>query len=180
MDQPFAPLVKELFEPQRYPDLRETPNGPPILPYDVAGWTLPMQMGVESAVVLQPVIGDQRSGLRLLEQVGPLPGSVQGTGAAYVISHRANIAFKAINEVLAAGGKVGFSTSEVPTSDGQQTGAMVVTGIDRERMAEIARKNSIVAQAMANTPVAARPNVTGSDTGMAGRRLTSKTKPIAI
>ena len=157
MDQPFAPLVKELFEPQRYPDLRETPNGPPILPYDVAGWTLPMQMGVESAVVLQPVIGDQRSGLRLLEQVGPLPGSVQGTGAAYVISHRANIAFKAINEVLAAGGKVGFSTSEVPTSDGQQTGAMVVTGIDRERMAEIARKNSIVAQAMANTPAALLP-----------------------
>jgi len=35
MDQPFAPLVKELFEPQHYPDLRETPNGPPILPYDV-------------------------------------------------------------------------------------------------------------------------------------------------
>jgi hypothetical protein len=154
MDQPFAPLVKELFEPQHYPDLRETPNGPAILPYDVAGWTLPMQMGVETAAVLQPMNADQRSGLRLLEKVGLPPGSVQGTGAAYVISHRANIAFKAINEVLAAGGKVGFSTTEVSTPDGQQTGAMVVTGIDRERMAEIARKNSIVAQAMANAPAA--------------------------
>jgi zinc carboxypeptidase len=152
MDQPFAPLVKELFEPQRYPDLRETPNGPPILPYDVAGWTLPMQMGVETAVVLQPMSADLRSGLRLLEQVAPPPGSVQGTGAAYIISHRANISFKAINDVLATGGKVGFSTTEVPTPDGQQTGAMVVTGIDRERMAEIARKNSIVAQAIANSP----------------------------
>ena len=40
MDQPFAPLVKELFERQQYPDLRQTPNGPPIRPYDVAGWTL--------------------------------------------------------------------------------------------------------------------------------------------
>jgi zinc carboxypeptidase len=152
MDQPFAPLVKELFEPQRYPDLRETPNGPPILPYDVAGWTLPMQMGVETAAVLQPMSADLRSGLRLLEQAAPPPGNVQGTGTAYVISHRANIAFKAINDVLATGGKVGFSTTEVPTPDGQQTGAMIVTGIDRERMAEIARKNSIVAQAIANSP----------------------------
>jgi len=30
MDQPFSPLVKELFEPQQYPDLRQFPNGPPI------------------------------------------------------------------------------------------------------------------------------------------------------
>src|SRR5262249_15935093 len=49
MDQPFAPLAKELFEAQRYPDLRESPNGAPILPYDVAGWNLPMQKGVEGS-----------------------------------------------------------------------------------------------------------------------------------
>ncbi|MCU1260129.1 MAG: hypothetical protein JWO80_3014, partial [Bryobacterales bacterium] len=29
MDQPFSPLVKELFEAQHYPDLRTAPNGPP-------------------------------------------------------------------------------------------------------------------------------------------------------
>ena len=40
MDQPFAGLVKELFEPQVYPALTQRP-------YDVTGWTLPMQMGVE-------------------------------------------------------------------------------------------------------------------------------------
>ena len=44
MDQPFGGLVKEFFEPQKYPDLRDGPDGPPIRPYDVAGWTLPMQM----------------------------------------------------------------------------------------------------------------------------------------
>ena len=49
MDQPFSPLVKELFEAQQWPDLRTTPNGAPPRPYDVAGWTLPMQMGVEVA-----------------------------------------------------------------------------------------------------------------------------------
>ena len=37
MDQPFSPLVKELFDAQHYPDLRETPSSPPKLPYDVTG-----------------------------------------------------------------------------------------------------------------------------------------------
>jgi hypothetical protein len=152
MDQPFAPLVKELFETQRYPDLRESPNGPPILPYDVAGWTLPMQMGVETAAVLQPISADQRAGLKLLEQAPQAPGSVQGTGPIYVISHRTNVSFSAINQVLSAGGQVGFAGSEAPAPDGQQAGAIVVSGIDRDRMADIARKNSIAAQAQAKSP----------------------------
>src|SRR5260370_28749217 len=67
MDQPFSPLVKELFEPQQYPDLRQFPNGPPIRPYDVAGWTLPMQMGVEVATVSQPLSASQRSAFRRIE-----------------------------------------------------------------------------------------------------------------
>jgi hypothetical protein len=29
MDQPFSPPVNELFEPQQYPELRETPSSPP-------------------------------------------------------------------------------------------------------------------------------------------------------
>src|SRR5215469_16851693 len=67
MDQPFSPLVKELFEKQEYPDLRTTPNGPPIRPYDVAGWTLPLQMGVETVSVLKPVTAEDRAGLRQVE-----------------------------------------------------------------------------------------------------------------
>ena len=42
MNQPFSGLVKELFEPQVYPALAQRP-------YDVTGWTLPYQMGVEVA-----------------------------------------------------------------------------------------------------------------------------------
>src|ERR1044071_5792540 len=112
MDQPFAPLVKELFEAQHYPDLRESPSGPPILPYDVAGWTLPMQMGVEVATVLQPLNADQRGSLNQIEQVTPPTGGVQGSCAVYTISHRANASSKALNEVLTAGGKAGFVAAE--------------------------------------------------------------------
>jgi hypothetical protein len=45
--QPYRANVKCLFEPQLYPDRRLYPGGPAEPPYDVAGWTLPMQMGVD-------------------------------------------------------------------------------------------------------------------------------------
>ncbi len=44
--QPYRANVKCLFEAQKYPDRRTYPGGPAEQPYDVAGWTLPMQMGV--------------------------------------------------------------------------------------------------------------------------------------
>jgi len=51
LDQPYRQNVLALFEPQVYPD-RITASGEAERPYDVAGWTLPMQMGVESLAVL--------------------------------------------------------------------------------------------------------------------------------
>jgi hypothetical protein len=47
--QPYRANVKCLFEAQKYPDRRLYPGGPAEAPYDVAGWTLPMQMGVNYA-----------------------------------------------------------------------------------------------------------------------------------
>jgi len=45
--QPYRANVQALFERQIYPD-RQAAGGAPERPYDVAGWTLPMQMGVEA------------------------------------------------------------------------------------------------------------------------------------
>ena len=50
LNQPYRQNVLALFEPQVYPD-RITATGEAERPYDVAGWTLPMQMGVESLAV---------------------------------------------------------------------------------------------------------------------------------
>jgi hypothetical protein len=44
--QPYRSNVQALFERQLYPD--RLAGGAPERPYDVAGWTLPMQMGVEA------------------------------------------------------------------------------------------------------------------------------------
>lgn len=46
MAQPYRAHAKDLLEPQRYPRMEKWPGGPVERPYDVTGWTLPMQMGV--------------------------------------------------------------------------------------------------------------------------------------
>ncbi|HEY0378554.1 MAG TPA: M14 metallopeptidase family protein [Pyrinomonadaceae bacterium] len=50
LNQPFRANVQALFGLQAYPE-RLTPEGEAERPYDVAGWTLPLQMGVETSVV---------------------------------------------------------------------------------------------------------------------------------
>jgi hypothetical protein len=44
--QAFRAYLVDLMEPQTYPELRAGITGPTKRPYDVAGWTLPMLMGV--------------------------------------------------------------------------------------------------------------------------------------
>ncbi|MEZ5319276.1 MAG: M14 family zinc carboxypeptidase [Vicinamibacterales bacterium] len=54
-DQEFAALAREVLEVQSYPDLREFPGGPPEQPYDAAGWTLPLSMGVNVITAQTPI-----------------------------------------------------------------------------------------------------------------------------
>src|ERR1041384_8068556 len=51
LNQPQRTNVLALFEPQIYPN-RLTGQGDAERPYDVAGWTLPLQMGVEAPAVV--------------------------------------------------------------------------------------------------------------------------------
>src|SRR6202046_2171720 len=62
MDQPFAGLVKELFEPQVYPAITQRP-------YDVTGWTLPYQMGVEAHAMTSPPSKQFRDSLRSVKEI---------------------------------------------------------------------------------------------------------------
>ena len=44
--QPYSKFVSEMMEPQRYPEVRLQAGKEILRPYDVASWTLPLQMGV--------------------------------------------------------------------------------------------------------------------------------------
>jgi hypothetical protein len=118
----------------------------------VSGWTLPMQMDVQTAPVLLPVSPVQRAALRLIEKLTPPAGKVEGEGAVYILGRGPNAAFKAMNEVFAAGGQVSIASSEIETPEGKQTGAFVISGIDASRVARIMRDNSLVARAVAAAP----------------------------
>ena len=65
-DQEFAAMAREVLDVQRYPDLRQYPGGPPERPYDAAGWTLPLQMGVRVVAAANPLDATARAKMKLL------------------------------------------------------------------------------------------------------------------
>jgi zinc carboxypeptidase len=69
-DQEFAAMAREILDIQAYPDLRQYPGGPPERPYDAAGWSLPLQMGVKVVAATSPLTDDARGKMKL---VGALP-----------------------------------------------------------------------------------------------------------
>ena len=56
MDQPYRAHAKDLLEVQHFPRMEQYPGGPPERPYDVAGWTLPLQMGVSIFEFREPLL----------------------------------------------------------------------------------------------------------------------------
>ena len=79
MNQPFAELARQLLEVQVYPDLREYPDGPPDQPYDAAGWTLPLQMGVTVVEARTPLSNEAKA---VLKPLGPGAKSVSDDSTA--------------------------------------------------------------------------------------------------
>lgn len=140
MDQEFAQLARELLEVQKYPELGDD------LPYDAAGWTLPMQMHVNVVEVKQPIAAASRTAMKLVTGkpepwgasaeypfttnavaagiVAPA-GVLTGSGDAIALDPRENNAFKFLNRALKAG-----ATVRVDTATNARAARYVVTGID--------------------------------------------------
>ncbi len=69
-DQEFAAMARQVLNVQKYPDMRLYPGGPPMRPYDAAGWSLPLQMGVRVVAAMTPLTDEMRAAMTPL---GPAP-----------------------------------------------------------------------------------------------------------
>jgi hypothetical protein len=88
--QPYKTYAWAMLDRQKYPDMRQFPGGPPVPPYDNAGWTLPLQMGVTCERVDEPFEAK-------LAQVAavpyPKPPAGQGKAAFFALNSQVNLSY---------------------------------------------------------------------------------------
>jgi hypothetical protein len=123
--QAFRPHLLDMFEPQDHPNDFQYPGGPPIPPYDSAGWTLAFQMGLTFDRILEAFDGPFE---KIPDVIKPAPGKVTDAAGAvgYVVNHKNNDAFIAVNRLLKANEDVAFvGDRSYQSSDG--TGVIFIT-----------------------------------------------------
>lgn len=97
--QPYRAHLKDMMEPQVYP-LRRAANGDAEPPYDVAGWTLPLQMGVAASVIAEPFKVETETLGSAPARSGRIEGA--GDGKVFVVQNQANDDFVLLNELINA------------------------------------------------------------------------------
>lgn len=138
--QPFRPYLLDLMEPQNYPDRRLYPGGPPERPYDMAGWTLPVQMGVQVTAAAKRF--DARVlPLTQVELPDPPPPP---EADSYVVDRRWNAAYRLVNDLL--GRKVTVKVSPAEIFHNQQAfpaGSFIIQSADLRLLRELSQKHRV-------------------------------------
>jgi hypothetical protein len=104
--QPFRPYLVDLMEPHHYPEIRTGQSGPTKRPYDVAGWTLPLMMGVQVDRIDEPFQAN----------TGRDPDLRHGEPS---LDHRDSSSFLATIDALQSGKKVRWSAEGAVLVEGR-------------------------------------------------------------
>lgn len=115
-NQAFRPHILDLFEPQDHPNDFQYPGGPPVPPYDAAGWTLAYQMGIKFDRVMDAFDGPFQANPR--GELLKLDGSVTSSSKGYLLDAAANQSFKAVNILLNNGVEVYRVTNDAANNTG--------------------------------------------------------------
>ena len=105
-DQAFRPHVLDMFEPQDHPNDFLYPGGPPIKPYDITGWTLAYQMGVEFDRIPNGFTGPFDRIPYGKVQTAPVQKVPATSRCGYLLSPNENNSFIAVNNLLNSGAEV--------------------------------------------------------------------------
>ena len=102
-NQAFRPHVIDMFEPQDHPNDFQYPGGPPVRPYDAAGWTPAFTMGIQFDRILETFDGPFET--IPYGQVQTAKGKLQesATAVGYSFSTKDNASFILLNDLLKAG-----------------------------------------------------------------------------
>jgi len=101
-NQAFRPHILDLFEPQDHPNDFAYPGGPPVPPYDAAGWTLAYTMGIQFDRIFEEVNVPMKR-LAFGEAI-PLPAAAASANEkGWILDSRANYSFTAVNTLLKEG-----------------------------------------------------------------------------
>ena len=116
-NQAFRPHILDMFEPQDHPNDFQYPGGPPVAPYDAAGWTLAYTMGLKFDRILDPFNGPFEKIPYGELQVAK--GSINGAGSAegYLIDASANKSFTVVNDLLKEGVELYRTTNQIKGID---------------------------------------------------------------
>lgn len=117
--QAFRPYVVDLMEPKTFPERRLYPGGPPDPPYDMTGYELRFEMGVQADRIIEAFPLPSK----MIAAVPAAAGGVAGTGvAAFSLAPNLNLGVRALNRLLKAGAKAGL------TADG----TVILQGVARD------------------------------------------------
>ena len=148
--QAFRPYLLDLMEKQDYPTRFQYPGGPPDTPYDLAGWTLPMQMGVAVDKIASSF---KVATKKVTGQDTYADGEVDNNGSfGYALNVNTNASVAVTNKVLKAGGTAYRSTAAFNTQGKNfPAGSYIVTG-DRETLDSLAKAYGLSFVGLASKP----------------------------
>lgn len=110
--QAYRAQVLDMFEPQEHPDDLLYPGGPPKKPYDNAGYTLALQMGIDFDRVLEGFDGPFE---KVTDDLAKTPAGTfmdAPNAVGYVTSHDVVNNVIAVNRLLKAGKDVYWLTED--------------------------------------------------------------------
>ena len=146
--QPFRAHVLDMFEPQHYPD--DQP------PYDIAGWTLALQMGAKFDRILDGFDGP----FAAVDAVAPPRRAIGGqegssSSAGFLLSHHQNDSVVAVNRLLRDGASV-FWLRDRAIGSPDKTGSIYVRagGRAQDILTTAAQQFGVTVTAAATGPAA--------------------------
>ncbi|MBL8232670.1 MAG: hypothetical protein JNL98_29500, partial [Bryobacterales bacterium] len=145
MSQPYRAFAKDLLEKQTYPVQRGA-GGTIERPYDVTGWTLPMQMGVDAVEVASRFDAKLVRATELPVQAGKFADSANAV--AWEISHNTNNASIVMNRLAKSGAVVAL----------QADGGIIARGAGnlRQQLQEFSRTLGVDVKGLPSLPANAR------------------------